>query len=145
LASLPIGTDVKLTIKRGKDILNLTARTTRLEGFLGEERGFTQWGVSLREVTRPYAVANQLENVAGVWITSMAEGEPAEKAHLQVGDVILSVNNTPVTDMAQFQELYDKTLAQKLDQVALVVERGREVSTEILEVGKYAPATEPGE
>jgi len=145
VASLPIGSDVKLTVKRGKDILTLTAHTTRLEGFLGEERGFTQWGVSLREVTRPYAVANQLEKVAGVWITSMAEGEPAEKAHLQVGDVILSVDNTQVDDMAQFQTLYDKTLDQKLDRVALVVERGREVSTEILDIKDYAPATEPGE
>ncbi len=75
----------------------------------------------------------------------MADGEPVERAHLQAGDVILSVNNTPVKDMAQFQTLYDKTLAQKMDRVELEVERGREDFTSILKVKEYAPATEPGE
>ena len=145
LASLPIGSDVQLTVKRGKSNLTFTAKTTRLEGLLGDERGFTQWGASMREVTRPYAIASQLDQVAGVWITSMADGEPVERAHLETGDVILSVNSTPVKDMAQFQGLYDKTLAQKLDRVALEVERGREDFTAILKVKEYAPATEPGE
>jgi serine protease Do len=145
LASLPIGSDVQMTVKRGKSILTLTAKTTKLEGFLGEERGFTQWGASLREVTRPYAIASQLDQVAGVWITSMADGEPVERAHLQTGDVILSVDNTPVKDMAQFQSLYDKTLSQKLDRVELEIERGREDFTSILKVKEYAPASEPGE
>jgi serine protease Do len=145
IASLPIGSQVQLTVKRGKNILTLPATTTRLEGYLGEERGFTQWGVSLREVTRPYVIANQLDQIAGVWITSMADGEPVERAHLETGDVILSVNNTVVKDVAQFQELYDKTLAQKLDRVALEVQRGREVFTSILKVKEYAPASEPSE
>ena len=145
LASLPIGREVRLTVKRGKDILTLTARTTLLEGYLGEERGFTQWGASMREVTRPYVVANQLETVAGVWITSMSDGEPVERAHLEPGDVILSVNGTPVKNMTQFQALYDKTLKQGLSQVALEVNRDREVFTAILQVKEYAPATQPGD
>ncbi len=145
LASLPIGADVKLTIKRGKKELTLTAKTTLLEGMLGEERGFTQWGASVREVTRPYAIAAQLDQVAGVWITSMADGEPVERAHLENSDVILSVNGTPVKDMTQFQTLYDKTQEQKLDRVALEIERGRESFTAILKVKEYAPSTEPGE
>jgi serine protease Do len=145
IASLPIGKNVELTIKRGKDILKLKAKTTLLEGYLGEEQGFSQWGVSLRPMTRPYAVAHQLDQVAGVWITSMADGEPVERAHLQPGDVILSVNGSPVTDMASFQTLYDKTISDKLDQVALEVERDREVFTAILKVKEYAPATDSNE
>jgi serine protease Do len=145
IASLPIGKDVQLTIKRGKEIKTLTAKTALLEGYLGEEQGFSQWGVSLRPVTRPYAVAQQLDQIAGVWITSMADGEPVERAHLQPGDVILSVNGTPVTDMAHFQALYDKTLAAKLDRVALEVERDREVFTSILKVKEYAPSSESSE
>ena len=145
IAALPIGTNVQLTIKRGKQIMNLTAKTALLEGYLGEEQGFTQWGVSLRPVTRPYAVANQLEQIAGVWITTMSDGEPVERAHLQPGDVILSVNGKPVTDMPHFQALYDKTLADKLDRVALEIERDREVFTSILKVKEYAPPAESGE
>ncbi len=145
IASLPVGSDVALSIRRGKQDLTLHAKTALLEGYLGEEQGFTQWGVSLRPVTRPYAVANQLEQVAGVWITSMSPGEPVERAHLQPGDVILSVNGKTVTDMAHFQAIYDKTIAAKLDRVELEVERDREVFTAVLQVKEYAPATDPSE
>ena len=108
-------------------------------------RDFPNGAFPLRPVTRPYAVAHQLDQIAGIWITSMADGEPVERAHLQPGDVILSVNGTPVTDMAHFQSLYDKTLADKLDRVALEVERDREVFTSILKVKEYAPASESSE
>jgi serine protease Do len=145
IASLPIGKDVELTIRRGKENKTLIAKTALLEGYLGDEQGFSQWGVSLRPVTRPYAVAHQLDQIAGVWITSMADGEPVERAHLEAGDVILSVNGKTVTDMAHFQSLYDKTLADKLDRVELEVERGREVFTSILKVKEYAPASDPSE
>jgi serine protease Do len=145
IASLPIGKDVELTIRRGKETKTLVAKSALLEGYLGEEQGFSQWGVSLRPVTRPYAVAHQLDQVAGVWITSMSDGEPVERAHLEAGDVILSVNGTAVTDMAHFQSLYDKTLAAKLDRVELEVEHDREVFTSILKVKEYAPASDPSE
>jgi serine protease Do len=145
IALLPIGKDVELTIRRGKETKTLVAKTALLEGYLGDEQGFSQWGVSLRPVTRPYAVAHQLDQVAGVWITSMADGEPVERAHLEAGDVILSVDGTAVTDMAHFQSIYDKTLAAKLDRVELEVERDREVFTSILKVKEYAPATDSSE
>jgi serine protease Do len=145
IASLPIGKDVELTIRRGKENKTLIAKTALLEGYLGEEQGFSQWGVSLRPVTRPYAVAHQLDQFAGVWITSMSDGEPVERAHLDVGDVILSVDGKTVTDMAHFQSLYDKTLADKLDRVELEVEHDREVFTSILKVKEYAPASDPSE
>jgi len=73
----------------------------------------------------------------------MADGEPVERAHLEAGDVILSVNGKPVTDMAHFQSLYDQ--AAKLDRVALEVERDREVFTSVLKVKEYAPASDPSE
>jgi serine protease Do len=145
LASLPVGGSVQLTVKRGKQILELAAKTVLLEGYLGDEKGFTQWGVSVRGVTRPYAVANQLDDVAGVWITSEAEGDPVERAHLQAGDVIRSVNGQHVADLARFSELYDQSIQQKDERALLEVQRGRDIFTSVLEVKKYAPATEPGD
>jgi serine protease Do len=143
IASLPIGGDVELLIKRGKETMTLTAKTTRLEGYLGVEKGFSKWGGSVRGVTRPYAVANQLDDVAGVWITSMSDGEPMERAHLQAGDVILSVDGKPVTDMDGFEKLYDQTKLE--DEVALEVQRDRAVFTAILKVKEYAPGDDQSE
>jgi serine protease Do len=145
LADLPVGAKVTLAIRRGKDNLTLTATTFALQGYLGDEKGYTQWGGSVREVTRPYAVATQLDTVAGVWITSLTEGAPMDEAHLQPGDVILSANMQSVTDLESFQRIYDASLKRNDEKVPMEVQRGREIFDTVLEVKKYAPATEPGE
>jgi serine protease Do len=142
LASLPVGQDSQLTVKRGSDIVTLTIKPVPLEGYLGEEKGFTQWGVSVREVTRRYAVANQLDKIDGVWITSESDGEPTERAHLEVNQVITAVNNQPVTNMDSFEKLYKQSLDRKDNTVLLQVEEGRNTFNSILEVSKYAPSTE---
>ncbi len=143
LADLPLDTDAQLTVKRGKDILSLTTRPVLLEGYFGDEWETPKWGASVRDVTRPFAVARQLDKIAGVWITSVATGEPMERAHLDVGDVILSVNSDPVTDLAQFQKLYNQSVDHNDDRVLLVVRRDRNEFNTILEVKKYAPSSEP--
>jgi serine protease Do len=145
LADLPVSVPVTLTVKREKQILNLTAIPVLLEGNLGDEKAFSKWGVTVRQVTRPYAVANQLDKVAGVWITSDAEGEPVDMAQLEKGDVICSINTQPVTGMQSFEDLYNQTIKQKADKVLLEVQRGQDTFDAILEVKKYAPATEPGD
>jgi serine protease Do len=145
LADLPVGVPVTLTVKRGKQILTLTATPVSLEGNLGDEKGFAQWGASVRKVTRPYAVANELDTVAGVWITSLSEGAPMDEAHLEHGDVILSANMQPVTDLNSFQQIYDASLKRHDDKVPMEVQRGREIFDTVLEVKKYAPSTEPGD
>jgi serine protease Do len=145
IADLPVGSNVQLTVKRGKQILELTAKTVLLDGYLGDEKAFTQWGVSVREVTRRYAIVNQLDDVAGVWITSEAEGEPMERAHLEGGDVIRSVNGQRITDLARFSEIYEQSTKQKDERALLEVQRGRDIFTSVLEIRKYAPATEPGD
>ncbi|MGA3067919.1 MAG: trypsin-like peptidase domain-containing protein [Tepidisphaeraceae bacterium] len=145
LAVLPVGQPITMTVKREKQILNLTAIPVPLEGNLGEEKAFSHWGVTLRQVTRPYAVTNQLDDVSGVWITSESEGEPVERAQLQIGDVIHSINSKPVKDLAGFEDLYNHSIKQKDDRVLLEVQRGRDTFDAVLEVKKYAPATEPGD
>src|SRR5207248_7853747 len=45
IADLPIGSEVKLLIKRGHDNITLTAKTQKLEGAVGEEKEFKTWGL----------------------------------------------------------------------------------------------------
>jgi serine protease Do len=145
IADLPRDQTVNLKVKRGKDILTLTAKPVLLEGYLGEERGFGQWGASIREVTRPYAVAQQMDDVAGVWISSMAEGLPMQEsqAHLQVGDVIRQVNGAPVKGMDDFQKLYDQSVNNNDPTVVLQILRGRDTVVAALPIKEYAPASKP--
>ncbi len=134
IADLPIGSDVQLTIKRGKEILKLTAKTQKLQGAVGEEREFKVWGVSVREVTRTYANDMQLDDDKGVVVTTMSPGYPAAKAELNPGDVIRMVNNQPVTDMDEFSKLYNQTVEKKDKALLLTIQRGRGTQSAVLKV-----------
>jgi serine protease Do len=134
IADLPIDKDVKLTIRRGKETLELTARTQKLEGAVGEERELKVWGLSVRDVTRTYANEEQLDDDTGVVVTTLSQGYPAAKAELRPGDVIRSVNQKPARDLDEFVKLYDDSVANKDERVLLDVQRGRGRRSIVLKV-----------
>jgi serine protease Do len=125
IASYPVGSTLRLLIRRGKQEMTLTATTDKLEGIVGEEREFKLWGMTVREVTRPYANDNQLDDDKGVVITTLASGLPATKAELRPGDVIRNVEGTPITDLDSFIKAYDQTVSAKSKTVLVEYNRGR--------------------
>ncbi len=125
IADLPIASDAKLLLKRGKETLTITVKTQKLEGAVGEEREFKTWGLSVRDVTVPYANANQLDDDQGVTVTTLSTGYPAAKAELQSGDVIRTVNGKPVTDLDEFARLYDESTKAKETRVLVEFKRDR--------------------
>lgn len=53
-------------------------------------------GVAIQEVTQQLAEYYGLKEVKGVFVAKVFEGEPAEKAGIQIGDVIYQINDKPV-------------------------------------------------
>jgi serine protease Do len=148
IADLPIGQPAKLQIKRGKETLNLTATTERLEGAIGEEREFKTWGLSVRDVTRAYSNEQQLETDKGVVVTTLSPGLAAAKADLNPGDVILSINGEVIDSLDDFDKLYKASLDKRQTRVVLAVTRGRGATTAVLKVSSTdlpasKPATQP--
>lgn len=125
IADLNIGTDVTLKVRRSKETLNLTAKTQKLEGAVGEEREMKTWGLSVRDVTRRYANDAQLDDDTGVMVTTMSPGYPAAKAELRGNDVIRSINQKPVTDLDEFLRVYEQSVQNKDARVLLEIQRGR--------------------
>lgn len=142
IADLPINSSADLTVKRGDQILHLTARIEALQGYFAEEKSFPVWGLTARAVTRPYATRNQLDEARGVWVTSKSPNQPADKAELQEGDVILAVGGGRVTGMDDFVKLYDQSVKRKDATIPLQVRQGRSLKTLVLEVDASAPPTE---
>jgi len=129
-----VGNEVELTVRRGKETLKLKATTVKLESSLGDEKEAKTWGLSVRDVTRQYANKMQLDDDAGVWITTLSPGYPASKAELQVGDVIRAVNLKPVTDVDEFVKLYEASVKNKDGKVLIEVNRNRGKQTALLKV-----------
>ena len=134
IADLSIGTDVTLTLKRGKDILHLNAKTEKLQGAVGEEKEFKTWGFSVRDMTRVYANEAQLDDATGVIVTTMSPGYPASKAELQPGDVIHAVNGKHVEDLDEFSKAYKASTDKKQKAVLLQIQRGRGQQSAVLKV-----------
>jgi serine protease Do len=134
IADLPIGTEVVLSVKRGREALELRARTQRLEGAVGEERELKQWGLSVRDVTNAYANDKMLDDADGVVITTLNPGYPAAKAELASGDVIRSVNGKPVENLDTFLRLYDESVQAKEHRVLIEFRRDRGMRRAVMKV-----------
>jgi serine protease Do len=134
IADLPIGEPVTLTLRRGREKVELSAVTQKLEGSVGEEREMKIWGASVRDVTRTYANEQQLDDDTGVVITTLSSGYPAAKADLESGDVIRTINGKPVEDLEAFIALYDELVEAKEARVLLEIQRGRGRRSAVLKV-----------
>lgn len=77
------------------------------------ERGWL--GVSIQEVNKELAESFNLDKPSGALVAQVFSGSPAEKAGLQVGDVIIATNGQPVVMSADLPHLIG---AMKPGQVA---------------------------
>ncbi|HEX8915569.1 MAG TPA: trypsin-like peptidase domain-containing protein, partial [Humisphaera sp.] len=134
MADIPIGAEVTLTLKRGKETVKVTAKTDKLEGAVGQEKELKTWGISVRDVTRAYANQRQLDDDKGVVITTLSPGFPGAKAELSPGDVIRAINGEPVEDLDKMVELFDASVKKKAKTVLMQVNRDRGQRTVVLKV-----------
>jgi len=125
---------VELAVRRGKETLRLTTKTERLQGAIGEEKEFKDWGLSVREVTRKYATERQLDSSEGVVVTGLSPGYPAAKAELEQSDIILNVNQQPVKDLDAFQKIYNDSTKRKAPLVLLEIARNRGRQSKVMKL-----------
>ena len=84
----------------------------------------------------------QLQNSAGVEVTRVVAGSPADAAGLKVGDVITQFNGLRVTSNEQFQSLVRQTLPGR--QVRLEIQRGGVAQTITARMGTITNVNQAG-
>ncbi|RFC46575.1 MAG: serine protease Do [Verrucomicrobia bacterium] len=131
IASMPAGSPVKLSVKRGAQTTDYTVVTEKLESRVGEEWVLEKWGLSVRKVTRTYARDNQLDDANGVLVIGVQPGFPADVAGLSRGDIITKINRQAVTNLGMVQALHTAYVAKPAP-VLVEAQRNREVSLYVL-------------
>jgi serine protease Do len=131
IASLPVGSTVKLSVKRGVQKMEVLVVTEKLESRMGEEWAFEKWGLSARKVSRAYARENQLDDDSGVIIIGVQPGFPAAVAGLAAGDIITKVDQQPLRALGDLKRIYESFEARP-SSLLLLTTRDRRVSLYVL-------------
>ena len=131
IASLPVGSTVRLSVKRGGQTLELSAVTERLESRVGEEWAFEKWGLSVREVSRSFARENQLPDANGLLVIGVQPGFPAAVAGLARGDILTKAGGETIDGLELLKSLYTAYEA-KPEPVLVEAQRNRRITLYVL-------------
>jgi serine protease Do len=131
IASQPVGSRLKLTVKRGAQTRDYDVVTEKLESRVGEEWAFEKWGMSVRKVSRTFARENQLSDSDGVVVIGVQPGFPASVAGIARGDVITKANQQRLESLDTLKVAY---AAYEIHPEAVLVEvvRSRQISLYVL-------------
>ncbi|KPJ91729.1 MAG: serine endoprotease DegQ, partial [Gammaproteobacteria bacterium SG8_11] len=90
-----VGIGFAIPINMSKDVAEQLIR-------YGEVRR-GQLGVTIQELTPELASAFNITSGKGVVVSQVADGSPAQKAGIKPGDIVISVNKKPVTNVAELR------------------------------------------
>jgi serine protease DegQ len=91
-------------------------------------------GVGVQDITREIADSFKLKRGSGVLITQVERGGPADKAGVKLGDVLIGVNGTPVSDTTGMLNMI--AALQPGDQARLKLARNQTESEVSVTVGR---------
>ena len=116
MANLPIGEAATITVLRGSDTVELEFTPEIKSALKGDEVEFEEWGFTARDLTPEIVRRAQLPRRQGVFISGVQVGSIAHKARLAQGDILLSMDDTEIVDLATFQQDYQERIdsGQKL-------------------------------
>jgi serine protease Do/serine protease DegQ len=118
-----VGIGFAIPINMGKDISEQLIR-------YGEVRR-GQLGITIQELTPELANAFNISAGKGVVISQVADGSPAQKAGIKPGDIVISVDDKPVTSVAELRNVIG--LQRVGEKVTLIVIReGKELTLNAL-------------
>jgi serine protease Do len=111
VAATSPGESVTIKVVRNNEQMELTLNIgdlSKAQETQMQQTGDKILGISVQAVTPKIAKEMGLQKAAGVIITSVAPGSPAEQIGLENGDIIYRVGTTEVNDPGEFSKLINK-------------------------------------
>ena len=115
VADLPVGQEVEVVVQRGGQEKTLKLTTAEREQNQRQQFELKQWGITARDISALAARELKLKSRDGVIVTSIRPGGPSDDAKppVQTGDVLTEINDTPVRNVAEMQDVTDKITTGK--------------------------------
>ena len=123
VADLPVGGSSTITVFRSGNKLTLTITpTTAPDTAPAHQAAASTPGITTMDNSAEISRHLDLATTAGVVITSVATGSPAERAHLRRSDVILEYNGIRITSSEQLRAAFAASVDKTVQR--LLVQRG---------------------
>ena len=101
----------------------------------------TEYGFHVQEITSHLARAHRLDSTEGAFVTFVADGSPAREAGLRMGDVVVQVEDLPVSGLDDFRAALEQVEGAR--RFLLRARRGEELKFMLLKPGVRAPDDAP--
>jgi len=124
IAEIPVGDTVTAVIARGNERIDIPLTTAERSDLKGEEVEFPEWGFTATELTPAIIRRAQLASSDGVFISGTQVGGIAAESGLNQGDIVLKMDDEPVTNLTVFKDLYEERVESGQRLVLLNVKRG---------------------
>lgn len=125
IADRPIGSALPITFDRdGSSGQRVVVNTERLRRDRGDEEALRLWGLTIQQITDRRAKQMRLASTNGALVSSVRGGGPSATAEpsLNWGDVIVRIDDTPISNIADAVRKYEQIDAMKDKPEHLLIE-----------------------
>ena len=109
---------------RNNEEYNFKVVTKPLGELQGEDFECSDWGFTVKGLTRNMILQYQLKDTVGVFVSGVKNVSPADIGGLRRGDVIVKINKTDIVDLNDFIKLYNELSSASADKILLTIKRG---------------------
>lgn len=123
--SLPEG-NVTLKLVRVQKPLTVKVhlKSAPISQFLAEEISEENLGLTVKELTQDIIINNDLDfDTEGVWVSRVEEAGPASLGGLSVDDLILSLNDSQIGNLTEFEKKIQEINQEKPEYVQFFIRR----------------------
>jgi serine protease Do len=106
IANFPVNSTIKFQLLSNGTEKEVSLQTTRQGKFRGNEFNCEEWGISVQEITARIVKNFHLSSRKGVLISGVKSGSKASKADVRRGEILFSVNDDEIENLADFKEKY---------------------------------------
>ena len=107
--------------------ISVTLGEAPISSYLADELSNALLGFSAKELTQDIIIAKQLEyDTEGVWVSKVERAGWADVAGLQVGDLLLKINEKKISALSDLKTCFEKIERDKPEYISLFIKRGSE-------------------
>ncbi len=137
LCSLPTDKPVNFCIVRDSKNIDISIQPILYEFPEMEEKEIIEWGFTAKNLNWFLALNKNRNDTTGVLITSLRMGGNSAQAKppLQVGDIILEIENEKIFSLEELEKKTHSLLEEKKEKVLVIAERNRNRIYSMVKIG----------